>query len=44
MINEYNMNISTSKAQIITFKDKKPITATTVVDNTVLEQVQNFQF
>jgi len=44
MINEYNMNISTSKTYIITFKDKKPITVTTVVDNTVLEQVTNFQY
>lgn len=44
MINEYNMNISTSKTKIITFKDKKPITGTNVIDNKVFEQVRNSQY
>jgi hypothetical protein len=43
-INEDDMNISTSKTKIITFKDKRPITAITVTDNKVLEHVRNSQY
>lgn len=44
MINEYNMNISTSKTKTINFKDKKPVTVTSVLENRVLEKVRNFQY